>query len=269
MAGPGPDELAKRFEPHEAHVWSRCLEEAQHASARTSTPLRMTSAVFGSARVLALEGLDTFDVNRVLCLGLDGSATGDDVERLTSTYLRLGIRNYQIEVTETASASCGSELGRAGLVAHPDPIWTIWRSLDDLPDPDPDADVRVLTTDDRAALSRLQRIAWGVWEPDELHDLWFGAPLGAPDFTYFGLFLDGDLVAAGALQVEGATAWAGFDATLPRLRHQRLRHALGRHRSLLAAELGCELVHADTYHPPKLETWKLAYRKIRWLPART
>jgi hypothetical protein len=267
MSDSGSLELARRIEPHEATVWGRCIEAADRSSQRSSSPLRCATAVVGSATAFALDGLDSVDVNRVLGLGLDGPPGCDDVDSLLSVYGRLGLVHFQVEVPAAAAPACAAVLETAGLIRQPRPIWTIWRGLDDLADTDPATDVRVLGPADRTALTRLQATAWGVWEPDALHHLWFGAPLGTPDFTYFGLFQKDELVSVAALEVDGTTAWAGFDATLPRLRHRQLRQAAGRHRLRLAADLGCDVVHADTYHPPKRRTWRLAYEKVRWVSA--
>ncbi len=220
----------------------------------------------GSATVFALRGLDFVDVNRVLGVGLDGPYGPDQVGTIISTYGELGLKRYQLEIVEGAPSPDEKLLEAVGLVRHPDPIWTVWRWLDELPAPETDVAVRVLEPSDRRQVAELQRTAWGVWEPDESHDLWFGATLGTAGFTYFGALIDDHLVSVGALCVDGDTAWAGFDATHPRLRRKRLRHELGVARLRRAAELGCDLIHGDMYYPPKRRTWRLAHRKARWLP---
>jgi hypothetical protein len=220
----------------------------------------------GSTTVFALRGLDFVDVNRVLGVGLDGPHGPDQMETIVATYGELGLKRYQLEIVEGSPSPDERLLEAVGLVRYPDPIWTVWRWLNELPAPETEVPVRVLGPSDRRQVAELQRTAWGVWEPDESHDLWFGATLGAEGFTYFGAFIDDDLVSVGALCVDGDTAWAGFDATHPRLRQKRLRHELGVARLRRASELGCDLIHGNMYYPPKRRTWRLAHEKARWLP---
>ena len=257
--------LALRFERHESATWARCLAQVSRASESGATKLTATTVGFGGARVFAMQGLDSFDVNRVLGLGLEGPTTPTDVEAIVDIYRSLGLSRYQVEVVEEVAAPCGPVLEAAGLVRHRDPIWTIYLDLQHIPPLEPDMVVQVLGPADRHELTELQGIAWGLWELDDAHELWFSACLGAEGFTYFGTYDEGVLVSVGALYVDGPTAWGGFDATLPRLRRRHRRRALSRHRLRLAADLGCELIHADAYDPPRLRTWSLAYRKIRWV----
>lgn len=271
MADQGSDDLARRIEAHEAAVWARCIDEADRASGSSGSRLTARTIDLGAGTVFALQGLDSFDVNRVLGLGLDRAPLPSEIDAIVSTYRQLGLLRYQLEVVEEASSRCEAVFEAAGLVRHRDPIWTVWRGLDEIRKPDRDVSVRILEPSDTPELAKLQRTAWGVWEPCESHDIWFSAPLGKEGFTYFGAFLDDELVAAGALFVDGTAdgtmAWAGFDATDPRLRRQRLRHTLGNARQRQAAELGCEVIHGDMYYPPKQVTWNLAYRKSRWVPS--
>ncbi len=266
MTAPGAAELTRRVEYHEAQVWTRCLEEVGRAAESAGVKLIPTAIEMGSASVLALQGLDFVDVNRVLGLDLDGPVRPEEVQTIVSTYAELGLECYQLEIVEGATAPDTKPFEAAGLVRHPDPIWSVWRWLDELPVQETDVAVRVLEPSDRRRVAELQRTAWGIWEPDASHDLWFGATLGTVGFTYFGAFIDDDLVSVGALCADGDTAWAGFDATHPRLRRKRLRHELGVARLRHAAELGCDLIHGDMYYPPKRRTWRLAHEKSRWLP---
>ncbi len=214
-------------------MWTRCIDEADRASevvgVPTDRPHHRPSVL---ATVFALQGLDSFDVNRVLGLGLDGAPLPSEIDAIVSAYRQL----------RPSSVPTGGF--RGGLV----PMRGRVRSGGTCPAPRSDLDgvagsrreprspietcsVRILEPSDTPELAKLQRTAWGVWEPCESHDLWFSAPLGKEGFTYFGAFLDDELVAAGALFVDGTAdrtmAWAGFDATDPRLRRQRLRHELG------------------------------------------
>lgn len=266
MTALGGGELSRRIEYHETQVWARCLAAVGRAAEVAGEQLIPTTTEMGSLTVFALQGLDFVDVNRVLGVGLDGPQGPGEVETIVSTYGELGLECYQLEIVEGMASPDERLLEAVGLVRHHDPIWTVWRRLDELTAPETDVAVRVLEPADRRQVAELQRTAWGVWEPDESHDLWFGATLGTEGFTYFGAFIDDDLVSVGALCVDDDTAWAGFDATHPRLRRKRLRHELGVARLRRAAELGCDLIHGDMYYPPKRRTWHLAHEKARWLP---
>jgi len=267
------DSFSRRIEANEAAVWARCIDEVGRASESSSSlsPLTARAVDIGGATAFALEGLDSFDVNRALGLGFAGDPRPGAIDEIVSAYRAFGLRRYQLEVLEEPSSRCESLFEAAGLGRHRDPIWTVWRGVDASAMPERDVPVRTLGPSDGDALAKLQRIAWGIWEPDQSHDLWFTAPLGKEGFTYFGAFLDDELVAAGALFVaadaDPTMAWAGFDATHPRLRRQRLRHELGVARQWRAAELGCEVIHGDMYLEPKQRTWRLAYRKTRWVPS--
>src|ERR1700728_2842923 len=111
----------------------------------------------GSATVFALRGLDFVDVNRVLGVGLDGPHGPDQVGTIVATYGDLGLKRYQLEIVEGAPSPDERLLEAVGLVRHPDPIWTVWRWLDELPVPETDVPVRVLEPSDRRQVSELQR----------------------------------------------------------------------------------------------------------------
>ena len=266
----GSDDLARRIEGHEAGVWAKCMDAVDRASQASASPLTAHTVQVGFATAFALEGLDSFDVNRVLGLGLaeplaPARSTPSSPPTATSAFIATNWRWSKNPRPDARACSAA-----AGLVQHRDPIWTVWRDVDGSAKPERDVPVRVLEPSDGGELAKLQRTAWGIWEPAESHDLWFRAPLGTEGFTHFGAYLDGELVAAGALYVDATAdptlAWAGFDATHPRLRRQRLRHELGVARQWHAAELGCEVIHGDMYYKPKQRTWRLAYRKTRWVP---
>lgn len=252
-------------------MWRKCIDAVGRASKTSASPLTARTFAAGAATAFALQGLDSFDVNRVLGLALAGVPRPEEINAIVSAYRDLGLHRYQLEIFEDASSPCEPVLAVAGLVQHRDPIWTVWRGVNESATPERDVPVRILEPSDGPELAKLQRTAWGIWGTGKSHDLWFSAPLGEEGFTHFGAYLDGKLVAAGALFVDPVAdptmAWAGFDATNPRLRRQQLRHELGVARRRRAAELGSEMIHGDMYYRPKQRTWHLAYRKTRWVPS--
>lgn len=254
-------------EAHEATLWRRCFEEVNRLSEAKRMPARAVAASVGSASAFAIEGLNSRDLNRVLGLGLGESSTPDDVAGIVAVFRQWGVTRYQIEVADSVLPSVEEPLERAGLVRHPDPIWVSVRPLDELPELEPGSCVQILDAGHASQVAALQRQAWGFWEPSEPLDLWFSATLARPGFSHFGVGVDGRLSTMGSLYVDGELGWAGFDATLPRVRNIGLRGALSATRIRRAAELGCRLLHAETYRPPtECRGWHISHVKSRWVP---
>ena len=78
---------------------------------------------------------------------------------------------------------------------------------------------------------------------------WVAATVGVRGWMHFGAFDGEELVAAGALHVEGHTGWLGLAGTLDRARGRGAQSALIVERIRAAREAGCTRLVVETAQP--------------------
>jgi GNAT superfamily N-acetyltransferase len=129
--------------------------------------------------------------------------------------------------------------------------------------PAAETDARVEATHDRALVESL------------FGDPTFAAMVGAPGWSYFVAWFDGEPGASGALYVDGATAWLGIGFTLDRFRRRGAQSALLSARIEAARSLGATRMTTETgellpdtpassYNNIRRAGFKEAYLRPNW-----
>lgn len=235
--------LVATIERHEAAVWSRCFRAA---AALPGDPLGVVwQAMPGWPSLSLSAAVDSYEINRLLGLGVTKPATPEIVEATTGFYRSHGRTRFRVELAPTASpAELPRWLEQAGLRLAPNATTKMVRATGDISPPRTDVGVRELDPTHRNAVGKLNALAWGA-PSDERSIRWFGATVGAPGFRHYGVFQDGRLISTGALVVDEPIGWVGFAATHPRHRGRGLREEINRVRLSEAQRLGCDMVHVE------------------------
>lgn len=235
-------DLAVAIERHEAAVWAACFDAAR---ALPGNPLGVVADRTHAVSLHTLMALDSDQINRVVGLGIDHPATEAAVGEIIDFYRHHGRHHVRVESSPVADLSdLAVRLEAAGLRRDALVTSKMVRSTGDVDTPEPSS-VQRLGLEHRDAIGAVNAAAWGDWSPDGVSATWFGATVGAPDFTHYGVFEGDTLVSTGALAVHGTIGWVGFAATHPRYRGHNHRQAINRVRLADARDLGCQWVHVE------------------------
>lgn len=265
-----PD-VARACELHEARAWRDLVE----ACAQTpGNPLAAEIVWAAGLAVPVLARLNVALFNRVIGLGVSSPATEDDIVAIADVYAQRQQTKWAVCVAPVASpGDLDQRLVAHGLSRSSDFVKVI-RTTDSPPDVATDLRIEEVGPEGRDAFVRIALAAFGT---PEVFAPWFGASLGRPDWHHY-LGFDGDEpVAAGALYVGGAIGWLGYGSTLPSHRGRGGQGAIMARRIRDAGELGCSLVHTETwaeladrqnpsYHNMLRTGFELAYRRANFTP---
>ena len=232
--------FARRLELHEAEAWALCVEATRDAA---NNPLLAEVDRDAATPLSTLAALNFAKFNRVIALGVDRPATDSDIERLLDFYASRSQTRFAVEVTPVSEPDdLSAMLRRRALVASGDRVAKCWRSLEEVPSPYDDVEVKLLTVDDVAQYNVVSTAAWGV---PRLFGTWFGATLGREGFRHYGVF-DGELlVSTVAMYISGDLAWTGFGVTKPEYQGRGYQGARVAKELYDAKELGCKFIHNE------------------------
>ncbi len=237
-----PTALAAAVERHEAEVWSACFEAA---ASLPGDPLGVVRGGPGWPPLATLGRVDSYEINRVVGLGVVDPASPDDVGRIVDFFHHHGQTRFRIELSpQGRPTELRSWMEAAGFELGPESTTKMVRQTDDVDPPGAETEVRTLGPEHRAAIGRLNALAWGAGA-DEASVQWFGATVGASGFHHYGIFDGERLVSTGALFATPPMGWVGFAATHPRYRERGFRQAVNAVRLAEARRLGCRTVHVE------------------------
>jgi hypothetical protein len=240
---PDLGQLAVDVERHEASVWASCFDAA---AATTGNPAGVIVDRSFEPPLAVAQAIDSVDVNRVLGLGMFSPATPETIWAVADFFASHGPSTFRIELAPVASPPHLEKelLDRVGLRRLEGTITKKWGSVEHLPPPSTDVEVRLLGGEHRDEVAELNVRAWGAWEAAGPMKTWFGATVGTARFRHYGVFDGGRLVSVQALSVSGELGWVGFAAT-----HPRYRGRFGRAINVVllgdARALGCRFVHTE------------------------
>jgi GNAT superfamily N-acetyltransferase len=195
------------------------------------------------AFVQIASGLDILAYNRVVGVGLEQPATEDGIERITAAFAEAGVPRFFIQVSPAAAPDDLAErLLERGFV-HYNSWVRLYRSLEAIPEPRADVDIRPLDAAHATDFGALVALAFG-W-PDALGTIAAQA-LGRPGWHHFAAFVDGTLAGTGVLFTGRDLAWITFGTTHPDYRNRGIQKALIIHRMEVARTRGCRTVIVET-----------------------
>ena len=196
-----------------------------------------------SGVVVGMRRLDVPMFNRAFALGLDGGVVADEtLDRIQERYAAGGVK-FLVQVTLGAETDeLRARLEGRGL-RRADNWVKVHRGAD--PPPHLHTDLRVEQVGPEWARPFGEVVCAGFGLPLE-HGVLTHGLLGAPGWRQY-LAFDGDTpVAAGALLVQGQTAWLGLGATLASHRGRGGQGALMARRIREALALGCRDIFTET-----------------------
>ena len=231
------DNLARRIERHEALGWAAQID----AATQGNNPLGAVLSTSGPTPLSALTALNFAAFNRVVGLGADRPVTEEDIASILDFYAGHQQTRFIIETTPQTAPEVIEWLRERHLVPQPQRVAKNVHLLHDLP-PRPEIDIVPLSSDDQATIASVNCQAWGL---PRMFRSWFGAPITARGFHYYGVRDEGAIVAVAMLYVDGDLAWSSDSATLPSHQGRGYHRALQLHRLYEARGLGAQWVHTE------------------------
>jgi hypothetical protein len=181
-------------------------------------------------------------MNQVVGLGLDGTATDDDLDEIERFYARLGAVYFVAVTPGPAAGALTRRLAERGF--EEDYAWVKFRRGVEAPPP-ARTDLRVELIGPELA-DAFGAVEAGTFPLPDGSAGWLAVLVGRPGWHCF-LALDGDEpAAAGALYVEGDQGWVAFGATLEAHRGRGAQTAILAARIRHAAAIGCTALVVET-----------------------
>jgi GNAT superfamily N-acetyltransferase len=179
-------------------------------------------------------------LNRIVGLGLEGSATEDQLDAAIATMD--GLRFYVSISPDARPAEIPDWLRARGF----EPGWgwmQFQRGIEDAPAAVTALDVVELGRESNPDFGRIVRAAYGL--PPETETIIASAP-GREGWTCWLTLADGEPAGAAALFVDEGAGYLGYAGTAPEHRGKGAQSALLATRIQRARELGCDAVFTET-----------------------
>jgi GNAT superfamily N-acetyltransferase len=216
-------------------------------------------ARIAGATAAALTVVDVGFFNRVIGLGSARTASADDVADIDRFYRNLGRAVWAVQVPDEVLAAELADALTAASYRRSRRWVKLWHSLEAIPDAPTALRVERVGPEHAADLEAIELAAMGI--PPAMSALVRGV-VGAEGWTTY-LGFDGDTpVAAGAMHVDGDTAWLGFGATLEGARGRGGQSAIFAARLRDARDLGCTLAVTETGEETEEEPVNPSYRNM-------
>ena len=255
MANASP-ELVARLERAEGAA----LVDVYTAERRAGDPdLGPRSATFGGGLAVALTALDNASFNRILGFGSLGPTTRADVEAGSAFFRDAGLRQSLIQVpNEATTPDLAAWLTDAGYRKSRN--WVkLWHPLEEVREAATDLRVERIGPEHADAFADI--VVDAMEFPREVAPM-AAAIVGANGWHHYVGF-DGDTpVAAGAMHVEGDTAWIGFGSTREAARGRGGQSAIFARRLRDAKDLGCTLAVVETGEETEEDPVNPSYRNM-------
>jgi GNAT superfamily N-acetyltransferase len=180
------------------------------------------------------------ELNRVMGCGLHAHAGDDELDAIERWY---GGSPFVVALSpEAGPPDLAARLAARGFTAD-----YAWMKFARTPDGEATAptDLRVEGIGTERARDFASVVIEGFGMPSFMHAVIAALP-GRPGWTCFVAYAGDAPGGAGALFVDGDSAWTGFGATLPALRGRGAQSALLAARIRAAAEAGCSTVTTET-----------------------
>ncbi|GGJ18340.1 GNAT family N-acetyltransferase [Deinococcus roseus] len=217
---------------------------------------------------LAAPKMDVFMFNRLLGINWE-----QDWEHLLAPYREAKLQKYGVAVAPNLlTADLKERLAASGL-EHKTSWVKMYRPAGDAPEVS--SPFRIERIDSRHAAHFAEVVTLGFQMPAFLRP-WLQNVVGIPGWVSYLTFKGDTPVGAGALHVQGESAWLGLGCTLPEFRNQGSQGLIMRTRVQDALDLGCKWVVVETgaetpekpnpsYHNMVRMGFKLAYSRMNFL----
>ena len=213
----------------------------QHAPEHVAQELGIATAEVGGATCVSFRAPTTM-LNRALGIGVDRPATEEDLLAITEFFVARAQRFAVAVAPNALPESLPEMLGAHGF--EPGYAWMKFRRGTDPPaGVGTDLDVVEIGADRGEDFGVVVAEAFGL--PPAAVSWWSGIA-GAPGWHCFVGNADGEPAAAGAVYVDGATAWLGAAGTRPEFRGRRGQGAILAARLAVAKRLGAEIAVTET-----------------------
>jgi hypothetical protein len=232
-------ELTARLERAEARASLSCCLAAE----RAGSDIGAHSALVDGVAVMALDIVDSAFFNRALGLATVAPASAAVVDTISTTFRDWGRAQSMIQVpAEVTTPQLDEWLVAAGYARSRN--WVkLWHDLREVPEAASSLRVERIGPADAAAFGEIVVDAFGL--PSIVAPLATCA-VGVEGWIHY-LGFDGDRpVSAGAVYLEGDTAWLGFGATTEAARGRGGQSAIFAARLHDARDAGCTLAVTET-----------------------
>lgn len=231
----------------EAIEQAACADLYAAAPASLADKLGLEHSRIDDGLLLVSRGLDNLVFNRLVGFGVNMPSREAGIDQAIRAFQRAGVHNWVIQVAPGTDV-LARLLAARGFSRHP----RTWAKFARPPGPptvaSTDLTVREIGRADADRFGAVVIEGFGL--PREAGG-WFAALAGRSRWRCF-LAMDGtQAVAAGAVFIDGKSAWLGLGATLPSHRGRGAQTALLTAR--LTASVGAELVTTETGLPLKGE----------------
>lgn len=236
--------------------------------------LGLAARRIGDVTALSCTTADYLLFNRAIGLGVERTASPADVEAVQGHFAARGIGRYMIHADADDEAL--ARLLESSLVKYPRSWDKLVRPIDPLPDPPLRAVERARPTD-APRVAQLFAEAFGV--PSAVAPA-YEALLGAHGWEISVMRNGDEIVAAGALYLDGDIGYLAGAAVSKAHRGQGAQQSMIAARIRRSAELGCRFVSSETGQPVAGEP-NVSYDNLRragfeplhtrhnWVPAGT
>jgi GNAT superfamily N-acetyltransferase len=232
-------DLIRRLEDAELRAWVSCSLAAE----RVGSDLGARTAHENGVAVLAIDVVDSGFFNKALGLATVARASAGTVDAISKRFREWGRMHSMIQVpAEATTTELEGWLGEAGYRRSRN--WVkLWHDLEAIPDPATSLRVERVGAADAGAFGAIVVDAFGM--PSSVAPL-ATCPVGLDGWIHY-LGFDGNTpVAAGAVYIDGETAWLGFGATLEAARGRGGQSAIFAARLRDARDAGCTLAVTET-----------------------
>jgi GNAT superfamily N-acetyltransferase len=233
-------EFSATLEQQEAAYWS---EYYTNAPAEVVRQFGLRSKQVGSATAGVAAQVDILTFNRVIGLGLEQTATENQLEEIIALYKDAGARRFFVQLSPHAEPEWLPEMLRAKGFGFFNNWAKLYRDIHPLPNADTDLSIRQIDAGDADSFAQIIVAAFD-W-PQALKPL-VALAVGRRDWKHYMAYAGDNAVACGALFVRGECATLAFAATLPEHRGQGAQSALIARRFRDAAEAGCRWMLTET-----------------------
>lgn len=237
--------LARRHDEVESAAYRDMFAAAPRELAQA---LGLETRDIAGATLLIAPGLPATIFNRVIGLGNGAMATDTDLEAIAGAYARAGVRNWWIQATpgEHFDRLCALLTAHGFTVAGRRSWAKMWRGTAAAPDVQTAARVRPAKEADGAQVAEVLGTAFGMPASGAP---WFAELVKRPGWLTTAAVMEGKVIGAGMLHLQGDAAWMGIGGVLPDARRAHAHRAVMAERIRVAIGRGCTGIYTETGEP--------------------
>jgi GNAT superfamily N-acetyltransferase len=227
------------------------VEAAAYRSMYAAAPRELAHSLglqvheIADACALLAPGMPTPVFNRVIGLANHDAAAADTLDSLEALYRAAGVDDWWLHVSPAGQQdSLRALLAARGFAQAERGSWAkMYRDVSAIPSTDCQAEVRLVGAAEEQAMAECLCAAYDM--PAALAP-WFAELAQQPAWLAVAAWLDGSVVGAGFLFVDGEHGWLGAGGVRPAARGLHVHRALMAKRIELARSAGCRGLFTET-----------------------